>query len=138
MVYSESTAMKVVLISTYELGHQPFGLASPAAWLRARGAAVTCLDLSREALRDEAVREASLVAFYIPMHTATRLAAPLIEPVRRLNPRAHLCCYGLYAPVNEAYFRGLGVETILGGEFEKALAEVVTRLEERVSGPGTL
>ena len=42
--------MQVVLISTYELGHQPFGLASPAAWLRARGAAVTCLDLSREAV----------------------------------------------------------------------------------------
>ena len=27
--------MNVVLISTYELGHQPFGLASPAAWLKA-------------------------------------------------------------------------------------------------------
>ncbi|MCD6031138.1 MAG: hypothetical protein K0S78_3312, partial [Thermomicrobiales bacterium] len=26
--------MNVVLISTYELGRQPFGLASPAAWLR--------------------------------------------------------------------------------------------------------
>jgi radical SAM superfamily enzyme YgiQ (UPF0313 family) len=126
--------MNVVLISTYELGHQPFGLASPAAWLRARGATVTCLDLSREAFREEAVREASLVAFYIPMHTATRLAAQLIEPVRRLNPRAHLCCYGLYAPVNEAHFRRLGVETILGGEFERALAKVVARLEAAVSG----
>src|SRR2546427_3999501 len=27
--------LKVLLISTYELGRQPFGLASPAAWLRA-------------------------------------------------------------------------------------------------------
>ena len=27
--------MQVVLISTYELGRQPYGLASPAAWLRA-------------------------------------------------------------------------------------------------------
>ena len=26
--------MRALLISTYELGHQPFGLASPAAWLR--------------------------------------------------------------------------------------------------------
>ena len=128
--------MKVVLISTYELGHQPFGLASPAAWLRARGAAVTCLDLSREAFREEPVREASLVAFYIPMHTATRLAAQLVEPVRRLNPRAHLCCYGLYASINEAHFRGLGVQTILGGEFERALADVVARIEEAVSGSG--
>jgi radical SAM superfamily enzyme YgiQ (UPF0313 family) len=129
--------MQVVLISTYELGHQPFGLASPAAWLRARGAAVTCLDLSREAFREEPIRQAGLVAFYVPMHTATRLAAQLVGPVRRLNPRAHLCCYGLYAPVNEAHFRGLGVETILGGEFEEALAEVVTRVEAAVSGPET-
>ena len=27
--------MRAVLISTYDLGRQPFGLASPAAWLRA-------------------------------------------------------------------------------------------------------
>ena len=38
--------MNVVLISTYELGHQPFGLASPAAWLARAGAHVTCLDLA--------------------------------------------------------------------------------------------
>ncbi len=47
--------MKVVLISTYELGHQPFGLASPAAFLRAAGAAVTCNDLAVEPLDEHAV-----------------------------------------------------------------------------------
>ena len=122
--------MKAVLISTYELGHQPFGLASPAAWLRARGATVTCLDLSREALCPEAIRDADLVAFYVPMHTATRLAAQLIAPVRKLNPRAHLCFYCLYAPVNEEYLRSLGVETIIGGEFEEKLARLVDHLSE--------
>src|ERR1700684_2696194 len=115
--------MKVILISTYELGHQPFGLASPAAWLRARGATVTCLDLSRERLREDCVREADLVAFYVPMHTATRLATQLIDVVKTLNPSAHLCFYGLYAPVNEAYLRGRGVHSIFGGEFEASLAQ---------------
>jgi len=115
--------VKIILISTYELGHQPFGLASPAAWLRRSGAEVTCLDLSRQPLQEDAVRAADVVAFYVPMHTATRLAIRLIEPVRRLNPRAHLCFYGLYAPVNEAYLGELGVETIIGGEFEAALVE---------------
>ena len=122
--------VKVVLISTYELGHQPFGLASPAAWLRRAGAEVICLDLSRQSLPEEAIRGAGVVAFYVPMHTATRLAIPLIEPVRRLNPRAHLCFYGLYAPVNEVYLRDLGVETILGGEFEGALVELVGQLAD--------
>ena len=42
--------MNVLLISTYELGHQPFGLASPAAWLAEAGADVHCLDLAIEEL----------------------------------------------------------------------------------------
>src|SRR3954467_6619677 len=100
--------MNVVLISTYELGRQPFGLASPAAWLRETGAQVTCLDLSRSALDEAVIRAAKLVAFYVPMHTATRLAATLSLRVRELNPRAHLCFFGLYASVNEDYLRGLG------------------------------
>ena len=93
--------MHVLLIATYELGRQPFGLASPAAWLRARGADVTCVDTSREALDERAIRGADLIAFHVPMHTATRLAIELVGAVRELNSRAHLCFYGLYAPVNE-------------------------------------
>jgi hypothetical protein len=120
--------MRVVLISTYELGRQPFGLASPAAWLRAAEAGVTCVDLSRESLPEDAVRAADLVAFYVPMHTATRLAVAALPAVRGLNPRAHLCFYGLYAPVNESYLRGMGVETILGGEFEEGLCSLAERL----------
>jgi radical SAM superfamily enzyme YgiQ (UPF0313 family) len=121
--------MNIVLISTYELGRQPFGLASPAAWLRRRGHEVACLDLSREALDETAIRDAELIAFYVPMHTATRLAAGLIAPLREMNPHAHICFYGLYAPVNEAYLRKLGVGTILGGEFEEGLASLAERLQ---------
>ena len=29
--------MRILLVSTYDLGRQPLGLASPAAWLRAAG-----------------------------------------------------------------------------------------------------
>ena len=122
--------MKIALISTYELGRQPFGLASPAAWLRARGYNVACLDLSREALDEEAIRAADMIAFYVPMHTATRLAAGLIAPVRGMNPHSHICFYGLYAPVNEEYLRGLGVGTVLGGEFEEGLARLAERLDD--------
>jgi len=118
----------VLLISTYELGRQPFGLASPAAWLDKAGAQVHCLDLSVETLDTEAVKAAELVAFYVPMHMGTRMAVPVIKQVQQLNPQAHLCCYGLYAPVNEDYLRRLGVDTILGGEFETGLVRLVKRL----------
>ena len=77
--------VRVVLISTYELGRQPFGLASPAAWLRRAGAEVVALDLSRQRLDDEAVRAADVAAFFLPMHTATRLA--LFHPWTHRDPR---------------------------------------------------
>jgi hypothetical protein len=116
--------VRVVLISTYELGRQPFGLASPAAWLRAAGHQVTCADLSRDSAPLAAIGEAELIAFYLPMHTATRLALPVIDRVRALNPAAQLCAYGLYAPMNDALLRARGVRDILGGEFEQGLADL--------------
>ena len=116
--------MNVVLISTYDLGHQPFGLASPAAWLRAEDHVVTSLDLSVAMLDEAVVLAADMVAFYLPMHTATRLAAPVIERVKRLNPDALLCAYGLYAPINHARLRRLGIDHMVGGEFEGRLVEV--------------
>jgi radical SAM superfamily enzyme YgiQ (UPF0313 family) len=126
--------MNVVVISTYELGRPPFGLASPAAWLAARGHEVTCLDLSRQALDESAIRGADLVGFHLPMHTATRLASEQIERVRQINPHAHICCYGLYAPMNHDFLKALGVATILGGEFETGLAELADRLSRAPEG----
>ena len=127
--------MKVLLVSTYDLGHQPFGLASPAAWLAEAGAEVSCLDLAVETLDEEAIRAAGLIAVYLPMHTATRLASIVVPRIRAFNRSAHLCFYGLYAPLNEAFLRtGLGGGTILGGEFESGLV----RLYERLSANGSV
>jgi len=117
--------MKVLLVSTYELGRQPFGLASPAAWLRERGARVSSNDVAVEPFDEHAAVSADLVCFHVPMHTATRLAVPLIERVRAINPRVRICCYGLYAPVNESYLRSLGADVIIGGEFEQGIADLV-------------
>src|SRR5215510_14242877 len=113
---------RALLVSTYDLGHQPFGLASPAAWLRREGLDVRCADLSKEKLTEASAAEADLIAFHLPMHTATRLAAPVIRKVRTLNPSATLCAYGLYAPLNRDWLRSLGVDSVLGGEFEADLA----------------
>ena len=126
--------MNIVLISTYELGRQPFGLASPAAWLRQEGASVTCVDLSRQRPEEETIRAADLIAFYVPMHTATRIATQVVKQLKTLNPDATLCFYGLYAPVNEDFLRKLGVDTILGGEFEEGLVSLVRRLRNKENG----
>ena len=117
--------MRVLLISTYDLGRQPFGLASPAAWLRAAGVDVHCADTSRAPLEDREIAAATLIAFYLPMHTATRLAAPLIDRARRVNASARLCAYGLYAPLNAQWLRERGVTEILGPEAEAELVNLV-------------
>ena len=80
-----------------------------------------CVDTSRERLTDETIAAAELVAFYLPMHTATRLAAPLVDRVRRVNPAARLAAYGLYAPINEAWLREKGIAHVLGPEGEAEL-----------------
>ncbi|MCW5849903.1 MAG: radical SAM protein [Anaerolineae bacterium] len=122
--------MNVLLISTYEMGRQPFGLASPAAWLREAGAQVRCVDLAIETLPEGDVQAANLVAFYVPMHTATRLAVQTLPQVRALNPQAHVCCYGLYASENADYLRSLGVDSLIGGEFESGLVALYERLRD--------
>jgi len=116
--------VRVLLVSTYDLGRQPFGLASPAAWLRADGHEVTLADLARSPLPALFGNEPGLVGFFLPMHTATRLALPVLERLRAALPKAHFCAYGLYAPLNEEALRAAGVGTILGGEFEEGLREL--------------
>jgi radical SAM superfamily enzyme YgiQ (UPF0313 family) len=115
----------VVLISTYDMGRQSFGLASPAAWLRESGVEVSCVDLAKQRLPDDPIRRATHVGFFLPMHTATRLALPAIDAVRAINPQALLIAYGLYAPLNEELLRAHGVSMILGGEFEADLLRSV-------------
>lgn len=122
--------MRALLISTYELGRQPFGLASPAAWLRRAGWDVGCIDAAIDDVDDASLSSADLIGVHLPMHTATRLAVPIIARARRLNGTTRICAYGLYAPLNEAFLRSLGVDEVLRGEFEEDLASIARSMME--------
>ena len=112
---------RVVLISPYELGRQPFNLAEPAAWFKRAGISLACLDLSQQTLDPAVLRDAEYVAIYLGMHTATRIAAAALPKVRELAPNAKFAAFGLYAPMNADWLRGLGIEAIFGGESEPDL-----------------
>ena len=116
--------MSILLLSTYDLGRQPLGLASPAASLRHAGFTVAACDLSRDQLDDAQVQAASMVAIYLPMHTATRLSLPVVHRVRALNPETTIAAYGLYAPLSAALLRKHGVQHVLGPEAEADLVEL--------------
>jgi len=122
--------MNITLVNPYELGRQPFGLAEAAAWLEREGCEVVCCDLSIQRLDDCLASDTALVAVYLAMHTATRIAVEALPKIRRLAPNASLCVYGLYAPMNADLFRSLGVDTVLGGEYEPGLVSLVGRLRE--------
>ncbi|MGH9318795.1 MAG: cobalamin-dependent protein, partial [Vicinamibacteria bacterium] len=118
---------RVLLLSCYELGHQPLGLAFPLAFLERAGFEPRAIDLAVEPLDDEAVRAADFIGVSVPMHTALRLALDLIPRIRALNPSAHLCFYGLYATLNVDLLLASGVNSVLSGEHEDALAELASR-----------
>ena len=125
--------MKITLINPYELGRQPFGLAEPAAFLKRDGHDVSCCDLSIQKLDDCLSMDTRLVAIYIAMHTATRIAVEALPKIKQLAPGASLCVYGLYAPMNADLFRSLGVANVIGGEFEYGLCDMARRIQ---SGEG--
>ncbi|HEY5790853.1 MAG TPA: hypothetical protein VIX81_09525, partial [Gammaproteobacteria bacterium] len=83
---SPRAGMRVVLVNPYELGRQPFALAEPVAWLRREGFAVHCVDLSRQKLDLAAFAGARLVAIFLGMHTATRIAVELLPRLRAALP----------------------------------------------------
>lgn len=120
-------ARRVVLVSPYDLGRQPFALAEPAALLERAGFSVSCLDLSLQKLEAIEWRDAAFVAVYLGMHTATRIALEALPRIRRLAPGAQLCAYGLYAPMNAALLRERGVTDVIGGEFEPGLVAAAER-----------
>jgi radical SAM superfamily enzyme YgiQ (UPF0313 family) len=119
----------VLLVACYELGHQPLTLAWPAAFLERRGYAPAVMDLAVEPFDAEKVRQARVVAVSVPMHTALRLGVRVAERVREINPGCHLAFYGLYATLNADYLKSHGVDSVLAGEVEQALVDLVEAVE---------
>ena len=127
--------MRVLLVSTYELGHQPLHVASPAAALRAAGHEPRCLDLSVEPLDGAAVEWAEAVALSVPMHTAMRLALGAADVIRRRRPDLPICLFGLYAGVSRDLTVGRLVDRVISGEYEGALVAWVDGLAHCAARP---
>jgi radical SAM superfamily enzyme YgiQ (UPF0313 family) len=121
--------MRVLLVSTYELGHQPLHVASPASALQAAGHEVRCLDLSVEQWDPTALEWAGAVAFSVPMHTAMRLAMRAARAVRAARPELPICFYGLYAPISRDLTLGRLADRLIAGEYEPQLVAWASSLD---------
>jgi radical SAM superfamily enzyme YgiQ (UPF0313 family) len=120
--------VRVALVSTYELGHQPLHVASPAGTLRRAGHEVRGIDLSVDSLDLDTVEWAEVVAFSVPMHTAMRLARGACEEVRARRPDVPVCFYGLYAGLDGAMDARPMADVAIAGEYEPALVEWIGAL----------
>ena len=119
---------KILLVSCYELGHQPIGIASPAGFLKRAGYDPEVLDYAIDGIDDEKIKRAKLIGISVPMHTALRLGIKLAERIREINPDSHICFYGLYASLNADYLLTHVADSIIGGEFEQQLVELANAL----------
>ena len=121
--------MRVLLLSTYELGHQPLGLARPAADLMAAGHEVRCQDLAVDHL-DEALvalgrpgRHLGADAHGDPPWGTPRRARPGAEPGRAPD---------VLRPVRLAARRRAGGrlgDSAIGGEYEGPLVALADALD---------
>jgi len=120
----------ILLISCYELGHQPVGIALPFGFLKHAGYQPAALDISVEPLNPEKVQGAKFVGISVPMHTALRLGTKVAERVREINPPCHISFYGLYASLNAEYLLTHGADSVIGGEYEIPLLGLIQSLEK--------
>ena len=109
--------MRVLVLSTYELGHQPIGLATAAGLLRRAEHEVRTCDLSIDQLADADLAWAEAVVVSVPMHTALRLALAAVERIRRQSPKLPIALIGLYAHVASGSDLLRGGDLLATGEF---------------------
>ncbi|HEU4929057.1 MAG TPA: radical SAM protein, partial [Candidatus Krumholzibacteria bacterium] len=126
---------RVLLVSCYELGQEPLGLAVPAGVLARAGIPVHILDLAVSPLDADLVAQADLVAISTPMHTALRLGVRVAAIVREANPHTHICFFGLYAELNQSHLVPNLADSCLGAEFEAGLTDLARRvIDARANG----
>ena len=120
----------VLLISCYELGHQPAGITMPASFLQRAGFHAETIDVAVQEFDSEKVRAAGFIGISVPMHTALRLGVRLAAEIRKINPDAHICFYGLYASLNSDYLLATAADSVIGGEFEESLVNLVRVVDQ--------
>ncbi len=129
--------MQVLIVSTYELGHQPVHAASPAAALQAAGHEVRALDLAVEMWDPDALDGIDALAFSVPMHTAMRIALSAAQAARRTHPDVPICFYGLYGEMAPALEPRHPMDRALAGEYEPELVAWVDAVSG-ANGPAAL
>jgi len=122
---------RVLLISTYEQGHQPQGVAAPAAALTSAGHEVSAFDLAVESVSQERLRDAAadadLIGISTPMHTAARLGIRIARQLEAMSDK--IVFFGLAANS----LRDLGLGRAISGDTDLQLVALANGDEPQVA-----
>src|SRR5437016_5389415 len=99
-------------------------------FLEQAGYAPASLDIAVEKVDLERITRARFVGISVPMHTALRLGVRVAELVRETNPSSHVCFYGLYASLNAEFLLRHIADSVIGGEYEAPLVQLIEALEQ--------
>ena len=119
----------MLLVSCYELGHAPLGIAWPLAFLRRAGFSdLRTLDLAVEPFDAARASGVDVAIVSVPMHTALRIGVEAARRIREASPSAHVVFHGLYAWLNADELLAGVADSIVAGEAEATLVELVAAL----------
>jgi hypothetical protein len=130
--------VRLVFLSTYELGQQPAGLAALAGALKAEGHEVLVADLAVESLPEEELEKAEAVIFSVPMHTATELALRLAGRIVSQVGRLPFAFVGLYAPALSGHELLDEGDLLAAGEVTAAVSDWLAGLSGSKEAAGTV
>ena len=120
--------MRLLCLSSYELGQQPLALAGQVALLEAAGHEVAAADLSVEGFPVEAAKWAEAVVFSVSMHTATELSLQAARRIVAEHGRRPFAFLGLYAPALEGHALVAPGDLLAAGEVGATLSSWVEGL----------
>ncbi len=119
--------MKVLIIATYELGHQPYSSLTLCTYLESNGHDTKLFDLSKSDSYDESLDGnlswAQAILISVPMHTATSIALDLIKLIEAEYPRLPIGLFGLYATNLDRLDLAAQIGLLASGETQKDILD---------------
>lgn len=112
--------MSLIVVSTYDQGRPPLDAVRVRDRIARHASAVTLVDLSVGEPPPDSFAEAGAVLFYVPMHTALRLAIAAARTLRAKRPSLPIGFFGLYAALQRTALQESGAQGF--GPEEEALA----------------